>query len=135
MKRSFLGTGWSFPPSFRRESASVTMVTDAQDIDQSLRILLTTALGERLMRPKYGCDLRTYLFEPLDTGLVTYIRDLVETAILYYEPRIELLELELHEEPQGGRLLLELAYRIRATNARANVVFPFYKNEGSDIPS
>lgn len=133
--RSFLGTGWSFPPTFRIDAGQVDMVSDETDIQQSLHILLTTTLGERLLRPRYGCDLRAYLFEPLDTALVTYIHDLVATAILYFEPRITLLNLDLTDEPLEGRLLIELSYRIRATNARANAVFPFYKGEGSDVPT
>ena len=130
---SFLGTGWAFPPKFTRGPQSVLMVSDEEDIRQSLEILLTTSIGERFLRPAYGCDLRRYLFEPLDEGLVAYIRDLVNNAILYHEPRIRLTDLTLSTQADEGVLLIELEYVIRSTNSRQNYVFPFYKDEGTDI--
>ncbi len=65
-QQSFLGTGWAFPPTFTKGPQSIVMVSDEADIRQSLEILLTTSIGERFLRPEYGCDLRRYLFEPLD---------------------------------------------------------------------
>lgn len=132
-QHSFLGTGWAFPPSFTRGPQSVVMVSDKEDIRQSLEILLTTSVGERFLRPSYGCDLRRYLFEPLDEGLVAYIRDLVNNAILYHEPRIRLTDLTLTTRADEGVLLIELAYVVRATNSRQNYVYPFYRDEGTDI--
>ena len=90
MTTSFLGSGWSFPPEFSRKRPGVVMVADETDIKQSLQILLSTALGERIMQPKYGCNLDDLLFEPLNTTVRTYIRGLVKQAILIYEPRISL---------------------------------------------
>ena len=132
-QHSFLGTGWAFPPAFTKGPQSVVMVSNNEDIHQSLEILLTTSIGERFLRPTYGCDLRRYLFEPLDEGLVAYIRDLVNNAILYHEPRIRLTDLTLTPRPNEGMLLIELGYVIRSTNSRQNFVFPFYKDEGTDI--
>ena len=129
----FLGTGWAFPPTFTKGPQSVVMVSDDEDIRQSLEILLTTSVGERFLRPEYGCDLRRYLFEPLDDGLVAYIRDLVGNAILYHEPRIRLTDLTLTTRAEEGTLLIELEYVIRTTNSRQNFVFPFYKDEGTDV--
>ncbi|MEA1934209.1 MAG: GPW/gp25 family protein [Thermodesulfobacteriota bacterium] len=129
----FLGTGWTFPPTFTKGPQSVVMVSDDKDIRQSLEILLTTSVGERFLRPEYGCDLRRYLFEPLDDGLVAYIRDLVGNAILYHEPRIRLTDLTLSTRAEEGTLLIELEYVIRTTNSRRNFVFPFYKDEGTDV--
>lgn len=132
-QNSFLGTGWHFPPKFIKGPGSVVMVSDVADIEQSLEILLTTTVGERFLRPTYGCDLNKYLFEPLDDGLTAYIRDLVNTAILYHEPRIRLLSLKLYPQENQGLLLIELEYRIRSTNSRKNFVFPFYRDEGTDV--
>ncbi len=133
-KRPFLGTGWAFPPSFDKSDARVHMVSDEEDIRQSLQILLTTSLGERVMLPRYGCNLRDYLHEPLDTSLQAYLKDLIHTAILYHEPRIRMLSLGLKEYSDEGLLEIHLEYLIRATNSRFNFVFPFYKNEGSEVP-
>lgn len=132
-QQSFLGIGWSFPPSFSKGPQTVVMVSDEEDIRQSLAILLTTSIGERFLRPTYGCDLKRYLFEPLDEGLVAYIRDLVDNAILYHEPRIKLTDLTLTQQANEGTLLIELEYLVRSTNSRQNFVFPFYKDEGTDV--
>ena len=131
MSDSFLGRGWSFPPTFVKGKNGVAMVSEEQDICQSLEILLGTRRGERIMRPNYGCDLKEYLFEPMDTGFSTYLADLIETAILYHERRIELNRVQVTEQPEKGTLLIELDYTIRATNARGNLVFPFYLEEGA----
>lgn len=130
---SFLGTGWSFPPSFNRASRSVNMVEDEVDIHESLSILLSTSIGERFLQPTYGADLKNYLFEPLNSGMKALIKDKVETAILYHEPRIKLMNVNLINADFEGRAELELEYIIRSTNTRHNFVYPFYKDEGSEV--
>ena len=132
-KHSFLGTGWSFPPEFIQNKNSVKMIADGEDVRSSLEILFSTAVGERIMQPTYGCDLKKLLFEPLDTALKAYIADLLKTAILYHEPRIQLDDVELVAVPEQGRIDIYLDYTVRATNSRYNFVFPYYKREGTDI--
>lgn len=132
-KIPFLGTGWAFPPEFIQHKNSVKMIADEQDVHSSLEILFGTTVGERIMQPTYGCDLKKLLFEPLDTALKAYIEDLMKTAILYHEPRIQLDDVELVTVPQEGRIDIYLNYTIRATNSRYNFVFPFYKREGTEI--
>src|SRR5215213_4828140 len=85
---SFLGTGWAFPPAFNHNTGTTEMVSAEEDINQSLNILLSTSLGERVMQPQYGCNLQDYLFEPLNATVIGFIKDLVTNAILFYEPRI-----------------------------------------------
>src|SRR5438874_12361189 len=85
---SFLGTGWKFPPEFNSETGTVEMVSDYTDIKESLDILLSTSLGERVMQPDYGCNLNDYMFEALSSTLIGTIKQKVTNAILYYEPRI-----------------------------------------------
>jgi hypothetical protein len=127
--QDFLGTGWAFPPAFLSGAAAPVMVSGTDDIRESLGILLTTTVGERLLHPTYGCDLRRHLFEPLNTTLVTLLRDLVHTALLRHEPRIRPDTVTVTEEPPaGGTLLIRVDYVVRATNARQNVVFPFYRD-------
>lgn len=133
-KNSFLGTGWGFPPQFNKAAGAVRMTSDAEDIKKSLEILLSTRLGERIMRPKYGCNLEDLLFNPLNRTLKTYVTELINNAILYYEPRIDVEKTDITQGDElKGELLIKLDYRIRATNARKNLVFPFYKEEGTDI--
>lgn len=131
---SFLGTGWSFPPEFIIETGEVAMVSDEDDIRESLIILLNTAFGERFLQPKYGLDMHELLFEAISTSLQTFLKDRIRTAILIYEPRINLLDLELDTTAQyDGYLQVSLDYEIRATNSRYNLVYPFYIDDGNEM--
>jgi len=133
-KKSFLGTGWAFPPEFVKSRKETVMISNEEDIKSSLHVLLTTKLGERVMFPNYGCNLEELLFESLNRTLITYTVDLIKTAILYHEPRIEVLKIDISEsDPIEGKLLIMIDYMVRATNSRTNVVFPFYKEEGTNI--
>lgn len=130
----FLGRGWSFPPRFDRDRGSVLMTEGSEDIQRSLEILVTTAVGERVMLPRYGCDLGDLVFESLDTTTKTLIADRVRTAIVLFEPRIELHAVRLHSESElEGLVSVEVEYSIRATNSRFNFVFPYFKTEGTEI--
>jgi phage baseplate assembly protein W len=134
--RSFLGRGWSFPPTFDRRVGGVRMLDDQDDIVSSLQILLSTAPGERIMVPQYGCNMDELVFENLDTRMRTLMADKIESAILYHEPRIELEHVRVEDDPAeaiGGRLLIGVTYRVKATNSRFNFVFPYYRDEGTDI--
>lgn len=131
---SFLGTGWSFPSRFDKQTKKVVMVSEEKDISESLMILLSTRPGERVMNPLYGCNLDDLLFESLNLTLKTYVADLIETAILYFEPRIDLEKVEINENNDlEGELLIELKYVVRSTNTRRNLVYPFYRGEGTDV--
>ena len=130
----FLGKGWSFPPTFDKDSASVKMSSGLIDIQESLWILLSTRLGERVMQPKYGCQLDELQFENLNRTTITYISELMRTAILYHEPRIEVEKIEIFEEEMvSGKVLIKLNYLVRSTNSRMNMVYPYYLNEGTSI--
>jgi uncharacterized protein len=132
--KSFLGTGWGFPPDFDNTTNNVGMISDAEDIQSSLEILLSTRPGERVMRPDYGCNLDELVFEALTTTFTTYIKDLITTAILYHEPRIQVNKIELQEAGElEGRILIIIEYTIRSTNSRFNFVYPFYRAEGTEI--
>lgn len=130
---SFLGTGWSFPPSFDNVSGTVDLVKDVDDINESLNILLSTTLGERVMQPNYGCNLENYLFESLNNTLIGFIRDLVTKAILYYEPRITAEAVDVtaagSTELWEGRFTIQVTYFIPQTNSRFNYVYDYYSNE------
>jgi phage baseplate assembly protein W len=134
MKQDFLGRGWSFPPEFVADRAAVRMLEEEADIASSLEILLSTAQGERLLQPLYGCNLDELLFESLDTRMKTLMADKVESAILYNEPRISLERVKLDDSQElQGLVLIEVVYRVKSTNSRFNFVYPYYKLEGTDI--
>ena len=133
ISKSFLGRGWSFPPEFSKTSEEVEMLEGDADIQSSLEILLSTRLGERIMVPNYGCNLDEMLFQSLDLTLKTFVIDLIKTAILYHEPRIEVNEINLFSDNElEGVLLIDIEYTIRTTNSRRNMVYPFYKGEGNE---
>jgi len=134
MKRDFLGRGWSFPPDFTRAGAGVAMLEEEADVASSLEILLSTAPGERILQPRYGCNLSELIFETLDTRIKTLMADKVESAILYYEPRIKLESVNLDDSAElEGVVLIEVVYTVKSTNSRFNFVFPYYISEGTDI--
>ena len=129
---AFLGTGWSFPPVFTEGGAEVEVVSGAEDIEQSLKILLRTHLGERTMQEEYGCDLSGFLFEEMDQGLVNSLRRLISDGILYHEPRIKLDKVDVSDSGAlQGLLLITITYTVRATNSRYNMVYPFYIREAT----
>ena len=131
---NFLGRGWSFLPTFNLQSKEVQMTEKVEDIEKSLHILLTTSLGERIMQPRYGCDMNDLLFESLDTGTKTIIIDRIQTAILFFEPRIKATKIELNTQNElEGEILVEIEYIIPSTNSRYNFVFPFYRKEGTEL--
>ena len=110
------------------------MLEQEADIASSLEILLGTRQGERVMLPQYGCNLDELLFESLDMRMKTLMADKIESAILYHEPRIQLEKVQLNDSRElEGVVLIEIIYRVKATNSRFNFVYPYYKLEGTDI--
>ena len=128
--KSFLGQGWSFPPRFDPRTGRAQMVCDDEDITQSLRILLTTSLGERMLHPRFG--LGQEVFSQADQTSITEIKKRLEDAILFYEPRIQLLKIDADTSQMAeGCVTLTLSYEVPQINSRGNMVFPFYFTEGT----
>jgi phage baseplate assembly protein W len=130
---SFLGRGWSFPPTFKKGEYGVVMVQDEEDINQSLKILLSTIKGERIMVPEYGSNMEDLLFEPLTVSFAKRMSAAIERAILFHEPRIKTDDISFRQDTEEGLVELKIEYTIIATNSRRNIVYPYYKNEGTDI--
>jgi len=129
--RSFLGTGWAFPPQFGRDGGAV-MVSSERDIRESLGILLATRPGERIMHPLYGCNLHALVFEHVSESVVTEIRHAILQAIARCEPRVEVERVAVLPGPDAdGVLPIEIVYRIRATNTVDNLVYPFHVEAAS----
>ncbi|NEU10441.1 GPW/gp25 family protein [Flavihumibacter sp. R14] len=133
-ERSFLGRGWSFPPTFSKINNGLEMTSDELDIQKSLEILLSTTVGERFLQPEYGCNLEDYVFEPMNATIQTLIKITVKNAILLFEPRINLLSVNLDTTffINEGRVDIHIAYEIITTNSRFNLVYPFYMNEANN---
>ena len=128
----FLGRGWSFPPRF--EAGTVHMSEDEQDIHESLQCLFGTRPGERFLQPKFGLDMSELLFEPLSTTLRNLLEDRIRVALLVYEARIVVHELRVDDSRAlEGLLLIALEYSVRSTNARFNLVYPYYLGDANEV--
>jgi len=132
--KSFLGVGWKFPPEFDKREKSVVLVSEEQDIRESLFILLSTRPGERVMQPKYGCNLSLLNFESISDALVNRAKEIIHKAVLNFEARIQLEDVIVVERDDlEGKLVFQLVYTIRKTNKRSNIVYPYYILEGTEI--
>ncbi|MBL4703146.1 MAG: GPW/gp25 family protein [Flavobacteriales bacterium] len=129
----FLGTGWAFPVEFTKGIDQVEMVSDEIDIEQSLVILLSTQVGERVTQLDYGTIITDYTFEKLDVQAATLLEDDVKTAITYYEPRVTVSEITSEVDINSGKIEMDIQFTVNQTNTRHNIVFPFYFNEGTNI--
>ena len=133
---SFLGTGWAFPPTFHDDKLTgVEMVSQEADIKESLIILLNTNLGERIMLPEYGSELQLYLFDKISNSKLHFLKNIIKNAILKYEPRIKVNDIQIDsKDTHQGIIKVSVKYTIKSNNTRFNLVFPYYKVEGTDIP-
>lgn len=130
-RKEFLGRGWAMPVELDAQTGRVASVAYEEDIRQSMRIILETAPGERVMRPNFGCGINEMMFTVLDTTTMEQMRSLVEEALVRCEARIEVMAVNVDESASvRGELKIEIDYRIRKTNQTGNLVFPFYFNEG-----
>lgn len=129
----FIGRGWSFPPQFVKSAVGgrggeSVMAEGIEDIRQALWIIVTTTLGERLMRPTFGCNIEDHLFEPMNRSFLSYTEALVRSAILHHEPRIDAQQITVESDQPAGRLHINIGYTVRGTNSRFNMVLPYYLN-------
>jgi phage baseplate assembly protein W len=133
-EKSFLGVGWAFPPTFNKQRADVEMVTQNQDIKESLEIYFATRLGERVMRSDYGCIIHEYAFQSSNTNVLKSVEINLKNAIRDFEPRIIVHDVKAKRlNVDEGIINFVIDYEIQSTNIRDNIVFPFYINEGTNI--
>ncbi|MDR3705696.1 MAG: GPW/gp25 family protein [Paludibacteraceae bacterium] len=132
--KSFLGNGWAFPPEFIRATGETKIVSEEEDIKESLYILLSTSPGERVMYPEYGCGLKSLVFSAISESLITILKDMVSKSILFFEPRITVNSIEVNTtQVNEGILQINILYAIRMTNTRSNLVYPYYFIEGTNV--
>lgn len=131
---AFLGRGWSFPPTFDPFHRTVVMVAGEVDIRESLNILLSTSLGERVMLATYGADLISKVFTTLTTTTANEIATMVTRAITEWEPRVSVENVVVSESILDGWVAISIDYMVRQTNTRSNIVFPYYQVEATLPP-
>jgi phage baseplate assembly protein W len=128
--KAFLGVGWAFPLSLAADREVATAAHE-EDVREAILIILGTRRNERVMRPDFGAGLEDFVFESMDTTTRETLKRRVREALIDWEPRIDVESVEVRAEPQLGRMLVDLRYRVRATNTHYNLVYPFYLEEGA----
>ncbi|HKQ06544.1 MAG TPA: GPW/gp25 family protein [Blastocatellia bacterium] len=128
MSKPFLGVGWSFPlDAVKQGDKAVLRTADYEEsVRQSIWLILGTAKGERVMRPDFGCGIYDLVFETNSASTAGRIEEEVRDALLFFEPRIDVLAVHVTSEGQGERLLISIDYQVRATDNLFNLVYPFY---------
>ena len=131
MAKRFLGTGWSFPVELDPDEGKLTYSSEEKKIQESILIILGTAIGERVMRPDFGSRLHELVFSTIDTSTKSLLAHYATEALINWEPRIDVLRVDVSDqEAIRGKLLVNIEYKIRATNSIFNSVYPFYLAEG-----
>lgn len=120
----FLGQGWKFPVSVSKER--ICSVDGESSIRESIMLILSTAKGERLMHPEFGCRLNEILFDHNNTSSATLIRIFVEEALLVWEPRIEVLDVQVTPHADEPVMNIFIEYLVKSVNSKENLVYPFY---------
>lgn len=128
--KRFLGIGWAFPPGVEADGTTAEAVYE-EDVRQSIRIILGTNPGERVMRPDFGAGLRAFVFEPVNATTKAQLRDRVQESLVTWERRIDVQSVQITADAaMPYRLLIDVTYRVRSTNSVENLVYPFYLEEG-----
>jgi phage baseplate assembly protein W len=121
-----LGSGVAFPLQVDRRGG-IALARDETDIDQAMLLILGTAPGERPMRPEFGCGVHDFVFDTIDAGTVARMETEIRAALDRWEPRVEVSDVEFDlDGSDRGELVIQIAYRVRATNHVRNLVYPFY---------
>jgi len=129
MPKDFLGRGWKFPVEADL-SGKFSLSEYEEDVRESIRIILLTSRGERVMRPDFGSGLHEFVFATMSATTIGALQATVRDALVKWEPRIQVLAVDVAAEAgELGKLLINIDYRVRATNTRFNLVFPFYLRE------
>jgi phage baseplate assembly protein W len=128
--KAFLGIGWSFP--LATDAGQAEMAAYEEDVRQAILIILLTNDDERVMRPTFGAGLKRFVFEPINPTTMAALQRRVEDALIDWEPRIDVVSVSVASSPdQLSTVLIDITYRVRATNSVGNLVYPFYLGEGS----
>ena len=129
---NFLGVGWQFPVEKDTTKQRIAMAEYEESVRQSILIILSTAKGERVMRPDFGCDIYNLVFAPNNAATRGLAEAYVEEALLLWEPRIKVLDVMVRTGGENGEvLIINIEYMVRTTDNRFNLVFPFYLDRGA----
>ena len=134
MSEEFVGAGWAFPMAID-PTGGVALVRRERKIEESIRLILGTAYGERPMRPEFGCGIHDHVFAPADANTAGLIAHDVRVSLDRWEPRVDVLDVEVTAAPgDAATLYVDIGYQIRGTNDPRNLVFPFYLIPSEEQP-
>ncbi len=129
-----VGSGWAFPPTVDARGR-IALARQERDVEEAIRMILLTPIGQRVMRPEFGCRIHDLIFAPNEATTTGLARYYVQDALEMWEPRIDVREILVAPDPLNtGRLLIEIRYEIKATHDERALVFPFYRIPGEDTP-
>ena len=130
-RREFLGVGWKFPIQVTPDGR-IAQARYETRVEESIYLILSTGIGERVMLPDFGCGIHELVFAPNNAATISDVTQRVRRALVTYEPRIDVLDINVESEPETPNLLLiRINYMIRANNTISNLVYPFYISEGT----
>lgn len=126
MTKEIVGSGWAFPPRIDQQGG-LALTNERSELVQSIYIILSTSPGQRVMRPTFGCRLHELVFSPNNSHTAAQARRYVEEALGMWEPRINVLQVNVFPDPQeNSRLMIEIEYEVKASHDRRSLVYPFY---------
>jgi len=126
MAQQIVGRGWAFPPQIGAQGG-IALTQERSELEQAIRIILTTSPGERVMRPTFGCRLQDLVFDPNNSHTAARARRYVEEALGMWEPRINVTRVDVrHDTDEANCLIIEIQYQIKATHDQRSLVYPFY---------
>jgi len=124
--REYIGQGLAFPLQVNPQGG-IALASGERDVEQAIRIILSTAPGERVMRPEFGCRIHELVFAPHDAATESLVVYYVEEALVQWEPRIDVQEVDVSADPgRDGALLVEIKYRVKDTHDERSIVYPFF---------
>lgn len=121
----FLGIGWKFPISIQDNKIAIS--EGEESIRESIKIIISTVKGERVMRPEFGCNINALVFAANNTATTTLVAFYVKDALEIWEPRIDdIVVIVSPDEEQENLLNIDIEYKVRTSNTKQNLVYPFY---------
>jgi phage baseplate assembly protein W len=131
--KKYLGSGLSFP--LRTDArGQIELITGIEDIEQAIRIILSTHPGERVMRPTFGCRAHELIFEPRSPTTISLLQEYVHEALRVWEPRVEIIQVNVTSDDSfGSTLIAEIEYEIKATHDARSIVYPFFIEEEPEV--
>ena len=132
VSKKFLGVGWAFPVRFDKQQGHISISEYEENIKESIRLILETDKGERVMRPDFGCGIRNFVFESVNAAAIGQMESTILEALKKWEPRINVLGVDVSSDNiDSGKLVINIQYVVIKTNNQFNMVYPFYIMEGT----